>query len=103
MLLGGGRPSEPSVIRNVEQELRPTGCKAAHFAGVDRFVANKDTEGIDARKLTHGVFVPFVGAANVAGHAGDNALDQWKMLVLTEGNGMDLVVDEDALALAIKE
>src|SRR5260370_23715565 len=90
MLLGGGGASEPSVIRNVDEKLRPTGSKAAHFAGKDRFITDKNAEGIPARKLSHDVLVSFVEAAYLAGYAGDHAMDQGHRLVLAEGTAINL-------------
>ncbi len=83
--------------------MRASGGKAADFAGIDGFVADKDAESFPAWKLAHHVLVPFVETAHVAGDAGNDAMDQRKWLVFAERNEMNFVVDEDALALRVKE
>src|SRR5258708_39792624 len=70
---------------------------------MDGFVADKDAESFPAWKLAHHVLVPFVETAHVAGDAGNDAMDQRKWLVFAERNEMNFVVDEDALALRVKE
>src|SRR5258708_21422074 len=70
---------------------------------MDGFVADKDAESFPAWKLAHHVLVPFVETAHVAGDAGNDAMDQREWLVFAERNEMDFVVDEDALALRVKE
>ena len=103
MLLGGSGTAEPAVIRNVEEELCATGGETAHFARVDCFITDKDTKGMSMGKLAHDVLVSFVEAANVAGYTGDDAVDQRERHIFAKGNEMDLVVDEDTLALRVKE
>src|ERR1700694_2767958 len=103
MLLGGGGPPKPSVIRNVDEQLRAACGKPAHLARIGRFITNKSTERIPAWKLPHNVLISFVETAHLAGHARDHAMDQWKWLVLAERDEMDFVVYEFALALRVKK
>src|SRR5260370_20815657 len=103
MLLGGGGAAEPRVIGNVEEELRSTCGKAAHFAGIDGFITDKNAEGIPVRKLADNVLVSFVEAAHIVSDAADHAMDQWKRLILAEGNKMDFVIYEYTLALTVKK
>src|SRR5260370_37046340 len=99
MWLGGGRWEESPGNRNVEEQVRSTCGKAAHFAGIDGFITDKNAEGIPVRKLPDNVLVSFVEAAHVASDAADHAMDQRKRLLLAEGNQMDFVIYKYPLAL----
>src|SRR6266849_5323103 len=98
MLFGSGGPSKPSVIRNVQKQLRAIGCKTPNFAWIDGFITDKNTEGISAGEMPNNVFVSFVEATYFAGHARDHLMDQRKRIILAERNEMHFVVNEDALA-----
>ncbi len=55
------------------------------------------------RELADDIPASLVEATDIAGDACDYAMDQGKWLVLAERDEMDLVVDENALALGVKE
>src|SRR6266699_483373 len=102
MLFGGGGPSEPAVIRNIDEELRAACGEPAHFAGIGGFIADKNTEGVAMRKRPHHVLVAFVEAAHFAGHACHYAMNQRKRFAFPERNEMNFVVSDYALALRVK-
>src|SRR5260370_4340319 len=103
MWLGGGRWEESPGNRNVEEQVRSTCGKAAHFAGIDGFITDKNAEGIPVRKLPDDVLVSFVEATHIASDAPDHAMDQRKRLVLAKRNKMDFVIYEYTLALRVKK
>src|SRR6516162_654641 len=98
VLLGSFGLAEPSVIREVEQELGATSDKRAHFHCIDSFIANEDGKGIAARQLSDGAVPALVEPADFFGDAGHDLMDKGKGLVFTKGDEMNFVVRENALA-----
>ncbi len=84
MLFRGGGAAEPSVVRNIDQQVRAPGGEVANLSREDGFVTNEAPKGVAAGKMRDGILAALAEASHFIGEAGHHAMNQREGLVFAK-------------------
>src|SRR6266550_3259666 len=103
MLFRCSRFSEPSVIRNVDEEIRTFCRKLADLSRINRLVADVHAELIIVWERADRRGGSFVKAADFARDALHDAVNQRKRFIFSKRHQVPLVVYKGFLPLGVDE